>query len=202
MFGSQWDKGRATIVARNPLPSHSDGAPVYEFVGDVRMPDRPPFRATIQTPRIATDFWNPKPGDVIDVLIRAKDSKVKFDKDDPQISFKAYQARLTAGFDDTKAQQPGTPAVYLGGFTGAAGSADARAQAGDLADILAAQLAQLQQPGPAGSPTQPAGSPAQPTPAAGADPAVRIGKLEKLRALGMLTDDEFAAQRQRILDDI
>jgi hypothetical protein len=133
MFGSRWDKGEATIVARNALSSHSsDGTPVYEFVGDVRVADRSPFRATIQTPRIATDFWDPRPRDVVGVLVRLKDSKVKFDKDDARLSFKAYQARQKQAFDDVKtgdvkAQEAGAP---------------------DLARMMAAQLSALQdQPG-------------------------------------------------------
>jgi hypothetical protein len=44
----------------------------------------------------------------------------------------------------------------------------------------------------------------QDRPARGADddPAARLGTLENLRDRGLMTDEEYAAQRQRILDDI
>jgi hypothetical protein len=41
-----------------------------------------------------------------------------------------------------------------------------------------------------------------PSPDQAADPAARLTKLSRLRDGGLLTDAEFAAQRQRILDEI
>jgi hypothetical protein len=106
MFGGNWDKGDATIVARNAKFSGDGSSPSYEFIADVRPPNAAPFRATIKPPTIATDFWPPDVGAVVSVLIKAKDGKVKFDKDDARLSVKAYERARDEAFEATKRLPP------------------------------------------------------------------------------------------------
>jgi hypothetical protein len=54
----------------------------------VRLSSGETFRATVREPTIATDFWAPGIRDVVSVLVRTKDRKVKFDKDDDRLSVK------------------------------------------------------------------------------------------------------------------
>ena len=88
-----WDKAEATIVDREAKYSG-------ERIERPRTPTPPTcawhsgetFRATIHEPTIATDFWPPNIRDVVGVLVKSKDRKVKFDKDDDRLSVKAYDA--------------------------------------------------------------------------------------------------------------
>lgn len=75
----------------------------------VRLSTGETFRATIHEPTIATDFWAPSIRDVVSVLVKSKDRKVKFDKDDERLSVKAYHAAKKAGFEDAQKQPAGTP---------------------------------------------------------------------------------------------
>jgi hypothetical protein len=86
MFGGRWDPGEATVIASHVARTSSDGGIDRDFVADVRTTAGDVFRAKIETPTIATDFWDPKPGDVVKVLVHPKSRKVKFDKADPSIS--------------------------------------------------------------------------------------------------------------------
>jgi hypothetical protein len=224
MFGSHWDKAEATIAARLPKFSGDGTSVSYEFVADVRPESgAPAFRATLKPPTIATDFWPPNIGDVVSVLVKSN-GKVKFDKDDPRISVKAYEAGRKAAFEEAR-NQPAQPEQAYGSagfdsvpraaqvFTmGSAGPEQMRAAAAKLrAAGMGALADQLEQSGQAGQPVGSYAGPeagAQPgTATAGsangaADPAARLGKLENLRRQGLLTDAEYATQRQRILDDL
>ncbi len=103
-------------------------------------------------------------------------------------------------------------AVAVGGAAYAAGSASARnraenqAQSAQIAE-LQAQQAQAQQapayapPAPAYAPPAPQAAPAPP-PAAGGITDQQLSQLERLaqlKAQGILTDEELAAQKARIL---
>src|SRR5690242_10590309 len=118
MFGSRWDKAEATIVASLPKYTGDGTSPSYEYVADVRPANGDPaFRATLKEPTIATDFWGPSIGDVVSVLVKST-GKVKFDKDDPRLSAKAFEARrkqafeAAAGrtFEQARSQEVGSPA--------------------------------------------------------------------------------------------
>ena len=243
MFGGQWEKAEATIVASLPKYSGDGSTATYEFVADVRPAGGgEPFRATLKEPTIAIDFWPPNIGDVVSVLVKGN-GKVKFDKADPRISAKAYEARRKQAFEAAQ-HQPyqagpdfGSPESTAGdahrhGFEGFAGlqglqglqsfqgvqvfgAADPsqlRAAAdklraaglGALADQMTQQLAD--QPADQAAHQAPdwtAGAePDQPAPGSADDPATRLGRLENLRDRGLLTDEEYAAQRQRILNDL
>jgi hypothetical protein len=235
MFGSRWDKAEATILASMPKYGGDGTSPTYEFVAEVR-PDSgaPAFRATIKDPMIALDFWRPSVGDVVSVLVKSN-GKVKFDKDDPRMSVKAYEARRRESFKAALIQDPqaetlqdpltaqsqaaqsqdqwpdhGSPAGPRGPQIFTLGGADPRrlrdaaeklraAGLGGLADQVehAGREAVLGRSDQPGRPDQ-LGRPDQPD----ADPAARLGTLENLRERGLLTDDEYTAQRRRILDGI
>src|SRR4051794_2464410 len=80
MFGQDWEKAEATIVARDTKYNGDGSVSTYTFVADVRLPSGESFRATVHEPTIALDFWPPNNGDTVSVLVRPKDHKVKFDK--------------------------------------------------------------------------------------------------------------------------
>ncbi len=130
VFGQSWDKAEATIVDRDAKFSGDGSVATYTYVADVRLPSGEMFRATIHEPTIATDFWAPSIRDVVSVLVRSKDRKVKFDKDDDRLSVKAYEAAKKKAFQDAQQQPAGTPLV-------------AQTPAADLPDAVAAKLAQL-----------------------------------------------------------
>lgn len=198
VFGSQWDKAEAKIVARDAKFSGDGSVAKYTYVADIRLPSGETFRATILEPTIATDFWGPNIGDEVSVLVKAKDRKVKFDKDDPRMSVKAYDAAKKKALEDVQNQPAGTsPATP---YTST-----------QIPDAVAAQLAQLgivagaqAQVFTAGSPEAQAAMAAftQPAAAAVPTPEARLAKLQSMRESGLLTDDEYAQQRQRILDEI
>jgi hypothetical protein len=131
------------------------------------------------------------------VLVGSKDRKVKFDKDDERLSVKAREAARKSAFNNSL-QQP-------------AGSANPPTVSPDIPDAVAKKLAELGIAG--GTPMQvvsgdsaqaqailaaftQAGAPAAPTAEA------RLAQLKGLHDRGLLTNDEYAEQRQRILDQI
>ena len=109
VFGQSWDKAEATIVARDAKFTGDGSVATYTYVADVRLSSGETFRATIHEPTIATDFWAPSIRDVVSVLVRPKDRKVKFDKDDDRLSVKAYEAAKKKAFEDAQQQPTGTP---------------------------------------------------------------------------------------------
>jgi hypothetical protein len=202
VFGQDWVKAEARIVARDSDYSGDGSVASHTFVADVLLPNEETLRATVNEPTIATDFWPPSIGDVVSVLVRSKDQKVKFDKDDDRISAKAFREAQKRAFGAAQQQPPGTLP------TGYAASAQ-------LPDAIADTLAQLGiSPGTqpqvftAGSAQAQAalaaftqfggqlGGQAAPTTEA------RLAQLETLRQHDLLTVEEYAEQRQRILDDI
>jgi hypothetical protein len=167
MFGRDWGKAAATIVARDPKFTGDGSTVTYTYVADVRLPSGETFRATVHEPTIATDFWPPSIGDEVSVLVEPKQRKVKFDKDDERLSVKAYHAAKKKAFEDAQQQPAGSPPAGMPAQGNAAPAAFAR---------LGAQAA--------------------------ATPEDRLATLQALHARGLLTSDEYATQRQRILDEI
>jgi hypothetical protein len=93
VFGHEWQAGEATIVDRRAKKTTGDGmVTVYEYIADVRVSGQEPFRTIVQEPGIATDFWSPSIGQVVQVKADVKRQKAKFDKDDPSLSSKARRA--------------------------------------------------------------------------------------------------------------
>lgn len=105
MFGHHWEPAQATIVATHMKSTSSDGrATTYEFAADVVPASGPPFRALLQEPKIALDFWPPKVGDVVRAYADVAHQKAKFDKSDPKISYKAHKAGTDAQFQSALSQ--------------------------------------------------------------------------------------------------
>jgi hypothetical protein len=110
VFGHRWEPAQATIVATHVKKTTGDGmVTIREFAADVVPSTGVPFRALIQEPRIATDFWAPSVGDVVRVLADVKRQRAKFDKADPAISAKAREDAAAEQFRETLAQPPGGP---------------------------------------------------------------------------------------------
>jgi hypothetical protein len=86
VFGSSWEDGTATIVeARVTSVETSESPASHEYVADVEVPGKPPFRTTMKDPSFAVvNFLSPRPGQVMQAKIDVKRQKAKFDKSDPQ----------------------------------------------------------------------------------------------------------------------
>src|SRR3954463_2774116 len=133
MFGHDWEPAQATIVATHIKSTSGDGTTdTREFAADVVPASGIPFRALIQEPTIATDFWPPSVGDVLKVHADVKRQKAKFDKSDPKISYKAWKKGDATRFEETLAAPPPAPT--------------ARPQVDDTAQRLA-ELERLKQTG-------------------------------------------------------
>jgi hypothetical protein len=112
MFGKHWKPARGTVVATRIASTTGDGmVSISEFVVDVRTPEGEVFRAKLEEPRIAIDFKPPSVGVEIAVDYDPKSHDVRFDKDDPTISWKAYKKQRLDTFEATLAEPPGSPAV-------------------------------------------------------------------------------------------
>jgi hypothetical protein len=202
VFGSDWDKAEATIVARDAKYSGDGSVATYTYVADVRLSSGETFRATVHEPTIATDFWAPSIGDPASVLVRSKDRKVKFDKDDERLSVKAVEKARKQAFEDARNQPANTPpaAWTATGATANAGIPEAVAEklarlgidAGAM-QVFTADSAQAQAALAAFTHSA--------TPAA-QTPEARLLELKTLQERGLLTDEEYAEQRHRILDEI
>ncbi|CAN5584100.1 hypothetical protein BH11ACT8_BH11ACT8_25940 [soil metagenome] len=208
MFGQQWDPAEATIVDRH-TKWNGDGVATHTFVADVRLSSGETFRATVKEPTIATDFWPPEIRDVVAVLVRPKDRKVKFDKDDDRLSAKAYRATRESEFESSSRQPPGSPPPGWPATTTTTtglpeGVAEKLAQLGltgetpvryvsagstDAQQVLSAFLHQ-------GAPGT------DPAPPATESPETRLLTLGALREKGLLTEEEYTEQRRRILEEL
>lgn len=114
MFGKNWEPGQATIVDTHIKSTSGDGMTANrEFAADVVPASGEPFRALIQSPTIATNFWDPSIGDVVKVLIDPKSKKVKFDKSDPKLSYKEQQKATDSKFQASLAQPSAAPAMSI-----------------------------------------------------------------------------------------
>ncbi len=201
MFGHDWEKGEATIIARNKVSSSSDGLTSdYDFVADVSPTKGPVFRTTIHTPTIATNFWSPDVGDKAFVLIDGKHRKVKFDKDDPRIDYKARKSARNSRFEQTANAQPGSgaqpdpmraqrvlPAGMFSGDPAQTNAAVEALRAAALQAMASGNVVSFASPGLVGGT---------------ADPTTRLAMLDGLKQKGLMNDDEYAAARQRIIDAI
>jgi hypothetical protein len=150
---------------------------IYEFVADVTPSSGIPFRATIQEPGISTHFWAPNNGDQVAVLVDVERAKVKFDKDDPRVDSRAVIAAQKASFERLQ--------------NGPVDSATTGLPSRDV--MRAAIQAAVDAAG-----RQSAHAPHE----AVGDSADRLTRLESLRQQGMLTDDEYATARARIIAEL
>ncbi len=111
MFGRNWEPAQATIVAVHAKSTTGDGmVTIHEFAADI-VPDSgaPPFRALMQEPRIATNFWAPTTGDIVRAEADVKRQTARFDKSDPKIDARERGRAADAAFNATLGRPPGTP---------------------------------------------------------------------------------------------
>ena len=146
MFGKHWTSAQGTIVDRRVRVATGDGnIPIYEYVVDVAAPGGEVFRGKADGPLIATDFRDPSIGMTVAVEFDPKSHKVKFDTDDPQLSWKQYKKDRKEGFEASLSAPAGTPAgASAAGHGGAAGP--------DLSQIQALLQSQGLVPGAGGLP--------------------------------------------------
>jgi len=123
MFGHRWEPAEATIVLSHAKKTTGDGlVTINEYVVDVSPTGGQVFRATVQEPTIATNFWPPSVGEVVGVLVDAKSGKVKFDKDDPRTDAKQRRADRNRHFEAVAQDAPaGSRFPGLGGTGGLGG---------------------------------------------------------------------------------
>ena len=185
MFGHDWQKAEATIVLVHVEATGSGRFKRRDFVADIHPPSGPVFRATIPDPRVMVDFLSPNQGDRVGVLIR--DDKVKFDLDDVRLSRKARSQDSQAQF-----------AAAVGGAPGTGSGAAPTRVAGEM-DIDAIRAAAMEAMA-SGAATFVDGRTMRPGDQD--DAAARLAKLDSLKQRGLMTDAEYAAARQRIIDAI
>ena len=69
----------------------------YKYAVEIHPAEgRSAFRAMLTDPRLLTDFLQPTVGKTVGVEFDEASGKARFDKSDPQLSFKAFQARQDA----------------------------------------------------------------------------------------------------------
>jgi hypothetical protein len=185
MFGRNWESADATIVATKVAVETQAGyQDRLEYVADVNPANGPAFRATLQEPRLIKGkgaFEQPPVGAVVGVLFDPKTKKAKFDTTDPRIlgpigdDDDAFEAAASA--------RPGTPTTEPAvGQTQVLSDSDAAPIVNALRSSEAAGgLQGLQQ---------------------ASDPSERLTKLYELKAKGLVSDAEYQAQRQKIIDAI
>ena len=217
MLGRGWEDGKARIVARKTHEGiyHLQGPgglyhSTYDYVVDVQ-PDSgaPTFRASL-TELFHTDEREPDVGDWARVKFRPKDNAVKFDRSAIANAATATKEASRARWDALASGEPGS------------GRADAPKQAASMRDEVGDRAAAAS----SGSDAKRAPSlkeimKARSDPDAAAELKrrvvadassaqaesehsieARLGKLQELRDQGVLTPEEYAAQRQRILDSV
>jgi hypothetical protein len=109
VFGKHWTAAQGTIVDRKASWTGDGLVADYDFVVDVTTTTGEVFRAKVPTPRIAIDFREPDIGAVVRVEYDDESRKVRFDKDDPQLSMKAMRESKESAFDATLDAAPGSP---------------------------------------------------------------------------------------------
>jgi hypothetical protein len=201
VFGHGWKRAEATIVERQPLRRHFGNGLGNDlaFLADIRPESGDAFRATIESPLPANNFWPPEVGATVSVLFNAK-HEVKFDKDDDRTSVKAQWLATHPKHPRFEADVYGAPGRGRGATVNP--GSDARsaiappiAGAAGVVSIEAIRAAAVQSIA-SGNVVNLAGGPARDA----GDPAARLAKLEALKQQGLMTDDEYAAARQHIID--
>lgn len=157
----------------------------------IQAPGIAPFAAAFQG-LVHRRHW-PSPGSVLPVLLDPHDPR-RFGILWDELPDRRDQARLTA--EAIAAAMRGGPPGVAGGQPGVPGFAGAQVHVvGDASQLTDEQRAKLRALG-----IDPAQLPgAAPAPVPQQDTISRLERLAALRAQGVLTDEEFAEQKRRIL---
>lgn len=174
MFNREWQRVDGKVVATEVAVETAAG---YEdrlrYAVDIQRPDGSAQRVTLEEPKfIRGGFAQPGVGDVVGVLVDPKSQKAKFDTADPRINLGAQQAAGRASFDAATAAAAGTPPPVAPDLASLAEQAEA---------AIAATAA---------------------SPGENDDTAARLAKLDDLRTRGLITEAEYASQRQKIIDAV
>lgn len=141
MFGKHWTAAHAVVVDKRAAKTTGDGmVTIYEYVVDVTTATGEVFRAKAEEPRIATNFLSPSIGQAVRVEYDGDRSKVRFDKDDPSLSLKAFSKARDDHFAESLNQPPGTPPTAPTTL----GAATTGQDLGQIAAMLQAQAGQAQ----------------------------------------------------------
>lgn len=203
MFGHKdLEPGEAVIVERHVKHHGNDGRnTLFEWLADVTPVNGAPFRTVLSTPGLAVDFREPGPGDHVSVLIDRKKDVTHFDKSDPRISLKAERAEKDRLFVESSAGTFGSPAsIPAGQIPRPQDATHVETQvvsATDAAPFLEAILS-----GDTSAREQAISELRAHQHPATSDVGERLSQLESLKATGALSDVEYQAQRQRIVDSI
>jgi hypothetical protein len=160
-------------VPKNQSPG---GLLTHKFVLEVQPTGAPPFQAQIKD--ALNVFWAPKRGDLLKVRFNPKSKKVALDlRGDPR-----YDASLQKQPGQWTAGEAPPPSIFGtgNGATGLRGVPDA--------DSLAAVVAAARQAAAGAS--------------AAGTPAERLQQLAQLRDAGVITAEDFEAQKLRILESL
>jgi hypothetical protein len=196
------EAGEAVIVEPHEKHRGNNGQHIFfEWVADVTPASGAPFRTVLQEPNIEVDFRHPLAGTQVSVLIDRKKGITHFDKSDPRISIKAERAEQDRRFAEAAAGGVGTPAsIPPGQVVRRQETTYVETQVVSSAD--AGPLLQAFFSGDAGAREQAISDLRAHQHPATEDVGDRLAALESLKAAGALSDSEYQAQRQHIVDSI
>jgi hypothetical protein len=189
MVGRHWESAEATIVATKVAVITAAGyVNRLEYAVDVHPANGPVFRATLREPKfIKGGFHQPAVGAVVGVLFDPKSQEAKFDTSDPRIKITTQEEAARAAYEAATSAPPGTTVPGVPGQVQVLSGSDA-------APIVNALLSNPSLSGVEGLQAL--------HPDTGGSPAERLEKLEDLKAKGLISDAEYAAQRQKIIDAV
>jgi hypothetical protein len=188
MVGRQWESAEGTIVATQVAVQTAAGyVNRLEYAVDVHRADGSVVRVTLREPKfIKGGFSQPAVGAVVGVLFDPRREDAKFDTSDPRLKISVREDAKRAAFDAAVAGSPGTATPGVPGQIQVLSGADA-------APIVNALLSSESLSGVDG--LQGLGRDA-------GGPAERLEKLDDLKAKGLVSDAEYAAQRQKIIGTV
>ena len=91
MFGRNWRKATGIVVARTPVGSKNSAPSMFRYVVEIKPTDGAPFLVEVSQPRNSTDFNCPLVRAVVLVEVEERSGKVRFDRADPTLSWKAQE---------------------------------------------------------------------------------------------------------------
>jgi hypothetical protein len=188
MVGHHWESAEATIVATQVAVITAAGyVNRLEYAVDVHPAVGTDFRVTLREPKfIKGGFHQPQIGDVVGVLFDPKTHDAKFDTSDQRLTITFKEQKERAAFEAAASAAPGTAAPGLPDQIQVLSGADA-------APIVNALLSNESLSGVGAI---------QALPHDADGPAERLEKLDDLKAKGLVSEAEYAAQRQKIIDAV
>jgi hypothetical protein len=212
MFGRAWVKGHGTVVEVLAGQTRSDGTFVTGitdgYIMDIYPEAGEPFRAEVRNAPGHSIFNlrdDLKVGETVAVECDLRSKKARLDGSDPDVRSKEMWAKQASEKDRREAilQQPPAPdprssgsgdvAIPPSGGTPSAGTAGGFERLLSFKEIMATR----------GDPAAAEALRSESSETSG-QPSIeqRLARLQQLRDDGVLTPEEYSAQRQRILDSL